>query len=147
LSVAIGFAPPMSASVCFSSASKSSEYTAFAKTGPAVMPIVVRKASAVSRVSETGISSGSVTRWTQVRFGSRSISTSQSDCRLTGPSRTASARPIGADRNVSMWPAAGASTMIVSKFDGPRPCMRPCSRYQIFPSMRMSFSPGAAAVM
>ena len=87
--------------------------------------------------SLTGVSSGSVTSMTRQREGSLSIAMTSVACRRTGPTRTASRRPRGEMRNLTAWPAAGASTMS-------RSATPDCSSCFTLPSTRMSRMPGTA---
>ncbi len=95
------------------------------------------KASAVSAVSLTGVSSGRVTSITWARSGSASISVTSTAWVRTGPTRTASSSPFGERRKVTAWPAAGPSTTITSA------ARARCSAFT-FPSTRISFIPGTA---
>ena len=67
--------------------------------------------------------------------GSESSSTTSWACLRIGPTRTASSRPRADSRNVTAWPAAGASTII-------RSAARASSIDFTLPSTRMSFMPG-----
>ena len=104
---------------------------------PMWTPTRSRSRAAVSTASLTGVSSGSVTRSTWHRAGSVSSSSTSSAWVRTGPTRTASSRPRALVRNVTAWPAAGASSTMKSASPARSSCFT-------FPSTRMSLMPGAA---
>jgi hypothetical protein len=87
--------------------------------------------------SLTGISSGRVTRATWQRAGSDSKSTTSAAWVRIGPPRAASRRPPADDRNVMVWPVAGASTSTRSATPLRSICLT-------FPSTRTSLMPGMA---
>ena len=74
-----------------------------------------RRARYISTVSLTGISSAVVTRFTAVRAGSVSRSTSRCASRCTSPVPNVSRAAAGMRRYCRLWPVAGASTMTRSQ--------------------------------
>jgi hypothetical protein len=93
-------------------------------------------------VSATGISSGVTTTFRAVMAGSSRISPIQPVWVRMGPTVTSSPMASGAPSCATTWPVAGAST--TTRSQRARPSIASRTSQQILPTVRISFTPGAA---
>ncbi len=111
-------------------------------TAPSGTESSARARPTSSIVSLTGISSGVATTLRLVTEGSESSSTIQSVCSRTMPTETSSWIARGASSWPMMWPVAAAST--TTRSQSARPSIDSRTSQHTLPTVRISFTPGAA---